>query len=114
MFEAFLYALAIIAVLIVRANPTPATEAPTAAPEAPQTTAPAPAPAPAPAMAQAISQPVATLTIRTEAPSTDYSTLKTPQLRKLCSQRGITWRNAHGKKHLRNAEMIEMLQALAA
>jgi hypothetical protein len=111
-FDIALYALAIITVLLLRAEATPATVAPTAAPEAPQTTAPAPAPAPA--MAQAISQPVATLTIRTEAPSTDYNTLKTPQLRKLCSQRGITWRNAHGKKHLRNAEMIEMLQALAA
>ena len=112
-FDIALYALAIITVLLLRAEATPATVAPTAAPEAPQTTAPAPAPA----MAQAISQPVATLTIptesSTEAPA-DLASLKTPQLRKLCSQRGITWRNAHGKKHLRNAEMIEMLQALAA
>lgn len=48
----------------------------------------------------------------TEAPAIDYSTLKTPELRRLCTEAGIRWRNARGQgKHLRNAEMIEALMA---
>jgi hypothetical protein len=52
--------------------------------------------------------PVATLVVKIE--STDYAALKTPQLRQLCSQRGITWRNAHGtSKHLSKGEMVQAL-----
>jgi hypothetical protein len=46
--------------------------------------------------------------------SLDYSTLTVAELRKLCSDRGITWRNAHSKgKHLKKAEMVELLSSLA-
>lgn len=42
----------------------------------------------------------------------DYSSLTPEALRKLCQQRGITWRNAHGRhQHLKKAEMVEALIA---
>ena len=44
----------------------------------------------------------------------DYSRLKTPELRKLCSSKQIFWRNAKGKnKHLNKAEMVAALLAVA-
>jgi hypothetical protein len=37
----------------------------------------------------------------------DYATTPTPELRKLCSVKGVQWRNAKGKgKHLTKREMI--------
>jgi hypothetical protein len=99
------------------AQPEPITEA--APIEAPT------APTPAPAMAHTITEPVVSVTIRTEAPKgtesstateapADLATLKTPELRKLCSQRGITWRNALGaNRHMTKAQMVEAL-AIAA
>jgi hypothetical protein len=52
--------------------------------------------------------PVATLVVKVE--STDYAALNSAQLRKVCSQRGITWRNAHGpSKHLSKGEMVAAL-----
>lgn len=127
-FDIALYALAIITVLLLRAEPTTAIEAPapieapTAAPEAPQTTAPAPA------MAQAISQPVAVAVVKveasTEAPSTEapadlasiLASMTSTELRKECQSAGVKWRNAHGKgRHLTKAAMVEaMVAALAA
>ena len=66
-------------------------------------------PVPAPAMAQVISQPVATLTIRTEAPA-DLASLTSAELRRRCQSAGIRWRNAHGQgRHLSKAEMISAL-----
>jgi hypothetical protein len=81
-------------------------------------------PVPAPAMAQAITAPVATLTIRTEAPSTEapaelasiLASMTSTELRKECQSAGVKWRNAHGKgRHLTKAAMVEaMVAALAA
>lgn len=40
----------------------------------------------------------------------DYSLLSCDQLRSLCTERGIKWRNVHGKnKHLRKADMVSAL-----
>jgi hypothetical protein len=40
----------------------------------------------------------------------DYSLMTCEQLRSLCTERGIKWRNAHGRnKHLRKAEMVKLL-----
>jgi hypothetical protein len=118
-FDLFLYALAIITVLLLRAEPTPAPVAtepadidvdlPTLSElltEAAEMTA-----KPAPTVAAAITAPAAVAVVKV-ATAPDYSTLKTPQLRKLCSQRGITWRNALGQnKHLPKAAMVEALLA---
>jgi len=52
--------------------------------------------------------PIATLVVQVEA--TDYSALTSAQLRKVCSQRGITWRNAKAQgRHLSKADMIAAL-----
>ncbi len=52
--------------------------------------------------------PVTTLVVKVEP--TDYAAMKTPQLRQLCSQRRIQWRNAHGpSKHLSKGEMVAAL-----
>jgi hypothetical protein len=55
--------------------------------------------------------PVAPLVVKVEAADyAAYASLRTPQLRKLCSHRGITWRNAHGtSKHLSKGEMVQAL-----
>jgi hypothetical protein len=117
-FDLFLYALAILTVLLLRAEPTPAPVAtepadidvdlPTLSElltEAAEMTA-----KPAPTVAAAITTPAAVAVVKVA--STDYSTLKTPQLRKLCSQRSIVWRNALGQnKHLPKAAMVEALLA---
>jgi hypothetical protein len=59
-----------------------------------------------PAMAQAISQPVATLVVKVEAPKPVTSA----ELRRQCQAAGIRWRNAHGQgRHLSKAEMISAL-----
>lgn len=118
MFDIALYALAVLFVLWVRAErPTPAPvevapiedDLPTLGEllaEAEAMTA-----KPAPAVAATIAEPVAVAVVKV-APAIDYSTLKTPQLRKLCSQRGITWRNALGvNRHLPKAAMVEALLA---
>jgi hypothetical protein len=40
----------------------------------------------------------------------DYSQFNCDQLRSLCTERGIKWRNVHGRnKHLKKAEMIQLL-----
>lgn len=40
----------------------------------------------------------------------DYSQMTCDQLRSLCTERGINWRNVHGKnKHLKKAEMVSAL-----
>jgi hypothetical protein len=112
-FDIALYALAIIAVLILRAESHTATVAPTE-PQPQPIEAPKPIEGmPAPAMAQTIAAPVVSLTIPTESSTaTDYATLKTPELRKLCSAKHITWRNAKGKNaHLSKGEMIQALMA---
>lgn len=75
--------------------------------------APQPVAQTAPAMAAPITEPVVSVTVRaessTEAPA-DLATLKTAELRKLCSQRGITWRNALGaNRHLPKAAMVAAL-----
>jgi hypothetical protein len=108
LFDIALYTAAILLVLIVRANPTPAAEAPQ-----PIEAMPEPQPIAQPAKPATIAPPVATLTIPTEAPKApaDLATLKTAELRKLCSQRGITWRNALGAN--RHLPKTAMLQALA-
>ena len=37
----------------------------------------------------------------------DYSQFNCDQLRSLCTEQGIKWRNAHGRnKHLKKAEMV--------
>ena len=59
-----------------------------------------------PAMAQAISQPVATLVVKVEAPKPVTSA----ELRRQCQAAGVKWRNAHGKgRHLTKGEMIAAL-----
>jgi hypothetical protein len=59
-----------------------------------------------PALVAAI--PAATAPVAT--PATDYASMTSAQLRKVCSQRGITWRNAHGKgRHFSKGEMIAAL-----
>jgi hypothetical protein len=110
-FDLFLYAIAIIAVLIVRAESTPATVAPAPAPEPqPIEAKPEPQPIAQPAKPATIAPPVVSLVIPTEAPSTDYSTLTSAQLRKECTAAGIRWRNAHAKgRHLSKGEMIAAL-----
>ena len=122
LFEIFCYAVAITATLAFFGSPAnPATVAATEPQpepiEAPQPIEANPETQPIAAMAAAITEPVATLTIPTEASTAtegtaDLATLKTPQLRKLCSQRGITWRNALGaNRHLPKAAMIQALLA---
>jgi len=116
-FEIFCYAVAITATLAFFGSPaTSATVAPQ--PEAqPQPIEAKPETQPIAAMAAAITEPVAVAVVKVEAtPATeapaDLATLKTPQLRKLCSQRGITWRNALGaNRHLPKAAMVEALLA---
>lgn len=120
LFDFALYALAIVTVLLLRAESTP-TVAPTEPQpepiEAPQPIEAKPEPQPIASMTATIAEPVVSVTIPTEAtPATeapaDLATLKTPQLRKLCSQRGITWRNALGaNRHLPKAAMVEALLA---
>jgi hypothetical protein len=40
----------------------------------------------------------------------DYNLMNCDQLRSLCTERGIKWRNVHGKnKHLKKAEMVSAL-----
>jgi len=40
----------------------------------------------------------------------DYNLMNCDQLRSLCAEQGIKWRNAHGKnKHLKKAEMVQFL-----
>lgn len=118
-FDLFLYALAIITVLLLRAEPTPAPVAIAPADidvDLPTlgellTEAAAMTAKPTPTVAAAITAPAAVAVVKVEA-TQDYSTLKTPQLRKLCSQRGITWRNALGvNRHLPKAAMVEALLA---
>ena len=117
-FDIALYALAIITVLLLRAETTTAT-APTEAPQPQPEPQPQPAkisdPLPAtPAIAATIASPAAVAVVKVAKAkgSTDYSTLKTPQLRQLCGQRGIVWRNALGaNKHLSKAAMIAALSA---
>ena len=59
-----------------------------------------------PAMAQAISQPVATLVVKVEAPKPVTSA----ELRCRCQAAGVKWRNAHGQgRHLSKGEMIAAL-----
>jgi len=41
----------------------------------------------------------------------DLHKLSSVQLRSVCSQRGIAWRNVAGGKHLTKAQMIERLTA---
>ena len=105
-FDLFLYALAIITVLLLRAEPTPTPVATEPQPEL----EPIIEAKPAPTVAAAITTPAAVAVVKVATP--DYSTLKTPQLRKLCSQRSIVWRNALGQnKHLPKAAMVEALLA---
>ena len=40
----------------------------------------------------------------TEQP--DFATLQSTQLRRMCSEKGIRWRNQHGTKHLSKSEML--------
>jgi len=122
LFEIFCYAVAITATLAFFGSPAnPATVAATEPQpetiEAPQPIEANPEPQPIAAMAATITEPVAVAVVKVEAtPATeapaDLATLKTPQLRKLCSQRGITWRNALGaNRHLPKAAMVEALLA---
>ena len=40
----------------------------------------------------------------------NYAAMNNKQLRVICTQAGIVWRNAHGKnRHLRKSEMISLL-----
>jgi hypothetical protein len=55
--------------------------------------------------------PVATQTVKV-SPAKRRIT-KTQRLRKECSAKGIQWRNAHGTKHMSNAEMEAALLAHA-
>lgn len=120
MFEAFLYIAAIVAVLAFVGSPaTTATVAPTEAQPEPQPIEvkpePQPIAQPAPAMAATITEPVVSVTIRTEgstateAPATDYQAMTSAQLRKICTAAGIRWRNVHGTRHLTKGEMIAAL-----
>lgn len=46
---------------------------------------------------------------------TDWASMSAHQLRKECSDRGIKWRNVHGKgKHLSKALMVKALQIVEA
>lgn len=58
-----------------------------------------------------IPEPGAEATDATPAPAIpDYQTMTSPALRRVCSDKDIRWRNAHGKgKHLKKAEMLEAL-----
>jgi hypothetical protein len=59
-----------------------------------------------PAMAQAISQSVATLVVKVEAPKT----MTSAELRRRCQAAGVKWRNAHGQgRHMSKGEMIAAL-----
>ena len=116
-FDLFLYAVAIIAVLLLRATPATAIEAPTTYGKVCltcQTNPVVQTTAPAPAMAQTITAPVATLTIptesSTEAPA-DLASLTSAELRRRCQSAGVKWRNAHGTRHLSKAEMVQALAA---
>lgn len=40
----------------------------------------------------------------------DYSLINCDQLRSICTERGIKWRNVHGRnRHLKKAEMVSAL-----
>ena len=110
LFELFCYAVT-ITLFLALAGDARHTSPATVATEAQPAPEPAPIADPAPAMPATIAQPVAVAVVKV-ATATDYSTLKTPQLRKLCSQRSIVWRNALGQnKHLPKAAMVEALLA---
>ena len=126
LFEILCYTVAILAALYIAgdARHTSTATAPTEAPQPIAQPEPQPEPAKisdplpaAPAIAATIAAPAAVAVVKVEVeveakaePSTDYSTLKTPELRKECSKRGITWRNALGaNKHLSKAAMIAAL-----
>lgn len=90
---------------------------------------------PVPAMAASIETPAVTVTLSTEEvggditladiaatearaeaiaqpEQIDYQGLNSEQLRKLCQQRGIQWRNANGQgRHLKKGEMVAALAA---
>jgi hypothetical protein len=49
---------------------------------------------------------------RRQSAAPDWSKLTPAELRKVCQQRGIRWRDAHGKsKHLKKSEMLQLLSA---
>ncbi len=136
MFEFTCYALAIVAVLWLRAErPTVATATPApveVAPivddlpslgelmaEAEAMTAPV---QPVPAVAAAIAEPVAIATVKVaelpilvvevdpaEIDVVNFAAMTAVQLRKECQARGIRWRNVRGSKHLSKAEMLAAL-----
>jgi hypothetical protein len=115
MFEVFCYTAAIVFVLWIRATPATAIEAPTAPQPQPIIEA-MPETTPAPAMAHTITEPVVSVTIRTEAPKgteapADLATLTSAELRRRCQSAGVKWRNAHGTRHLSKAEMVQALAA---
>jgi hypothetical protein len=131
-FEIFCYALAILTVLWLRAEPqvsTPIAGPPVQPvddlPTLPELLAEAEALAarPVPSVAAAVAAPVAIARVedawiaelelepRSPTAVADYlATMTSPALREECRKRGITWRNAHGPgKHLRKEEMLRAL-----
>ena len=112
-FDFFLYAAAIIGVLLLRAEtPAPAPVALASEPAGEQNgeTAIALNPAPAPAMAAAIAEPIAIARLKV---AHDYSAMSSPSLREECSRRGIAWAHARGRnKHMLKPAMVAALEAL--
>jgi len=135
MFDIALYALAIVAVLWLRAErPTVATATPAPVevapivddlPSLPELMAEAEAmtegttpdlallaevAAEVPAQPAAIAAPVVVAVVEVADAPTEFAAMTAVQLRKECQTRGIRWRNAHGKsKHLSKTEMLAAL-----
>ncbi|MGG6242552.1 hypothetical protein ACQ4N7_28405 [Nodosilinea sp. AN01ver1] len=107
MFDIFLYAVAIVAVLWFVGEPSEATPATVPVPDvAPQSEPPRPVPA----VAAAIATPVAIARVEVAVSAKPIAAMTSAELRKECQRRCIAWRNAHGKgKHLRKGEMLEAL-----
>lgn len=114
-FEIFLYALAILTVLLLRAEPAPQVKAIAPQPveddlpsleellvEAEQLTA-----RPVPTVAAKVSAPVAIAVIKL---TPDRSKMTVAQLREECDRQSIPWENTRGKgKHMLKGVMIEKL-----
>ena len=115
-FDFFLYAAAIIGVLLLRAEtPAPAPVALASEPAGEQNgeTAIALNPAPAPAMAAAIAEPIAIALVEVQPVSTNYRTMTSQELRHHCTRRGIAWAHTRGRnRHMLKPAMVAALEAL--
>jgi hypothetical protein len=114
-FEFVCYALAVLTVLWLRAEPqvtTPIAVAPAVLvddlPTLPALPAEVLTARPVPAAAAEMAAPVAI--VRVEVPTPDWAKMSNAELRRECARKNIAWRNAHGKgKHLLKGEMIKAL-----